>query len=79
MATARPRPRKADYHDTPLRLPDFLIIGAMKAGTTSLYRDLDVNPNVFLAADKEPGDLARDAVREPRGLAGYARLARSNF
>jgi hypothetical protein len=38
------------------RLPDFLIIGAMKAGTTSLYRDLLTNPAVFF-----PGRPTRDS------------------
>src|SRR5690606_1986293 len=33
---------------TPHRLPDFLIVGAMKCGTTSLHRILDQHPGVFL-------------------------------
>lgn len=36
------------------RLPNFLIIGAMKAGTTSLYRYLRSHPDVFMPAQKEP-------------------------
>lgn len=56
-----------------MRLPDFLIIGAMKAGTTSLYRDLIANPAVFFSDDKEPGNLNHDDVLEPGGLAAYAR------
>lgn len=35
-------------------VPDFLIIGAMKAGTTSLYRDLAAHPKLFLPEEKEP-------------------------
>jgi Sulfotransferase domain len=35
------------------RLPNFLIIGAMRSGTTSLARYLDSHPDVFLAEHKE--------------------------
>jgi Sulfotransferase domain len=34
-------------------LPNFLIIGAMKAGTTSLYEYLREHPQVFMATPKE--------------------------
>lgn len=34
--------------------PDFLIVGAPKAGTTWLYRNLAANPRIFLTANKEP-------------------------
>jgi hypothetical protein len=34
-------------------LPNFLIIGAMRSGTTSLARYLDAHPEVFLAPQKE--------------------------
>ena len=36
-----------------LRLPNFLIIGAMRSGTTSLARYLEHHPDVFLAPQKE--------------------------
>ncbi|MEM9137844.1 MAG: sulfotransferase [Cyanobacteria bacterium P01_F01_bin.42] len=35
-------------------LPNFLIIGAAKAGTTSLYQYLNQHPEVFLSVPKEP-------------------------
>jgi hypothetical protein len=35
------------------RLPTFLVIGAMKAGTTSLWRDLRAHPQVFMPDVKE--------------------------
>ncbi len=54
------------------RLPDFLIIGAMKAGTTSLFRDLMTHPRVFFPLDKEPGNLCDDRVLTPEGRAEYA-------
>jgi hypothetical protein len=34
-------------------LPNFLVIGAMKAGTTSLHRYLREHPQVFMPAEKE--------------------------
>jgi Sulfotransferase domain len=34
-------------------LPTFLIIGAMKSGTTSLHRYLDAHPQVFMSRPKE--------------------------
>ena len=57
-----------------MRLPDFLIIGAMKAGTTTLFRDLLTNPEVFFPIDKEPESLCRDGVLTPAGLEEYGRL-----
>jgi hypothetical protein len=36
------------------RLPNFLIIGAAKSGTTSLYRYLRQHPDVYMPAVKEP-------------------------
>jgi hypothetical protein len=38
---------------TAARLPTFLIIGAMKAGTTSLYHYLRSHPQVFMPDEKE--------------------------
>src|ERR1700680_4934439 len=34
-------------------LPNFLIIGAAKAGTTSLYNYLSVHPEIFMSKRKE--------------------------
>ncbi|GAB4109199.1 MAG: sulfotransferase [Phycisphaeraceae bacterium] len=39
------------------RLPDFLIIGAMKSGTTTLYHDLLGHPRVFFPVSKELNHL----------------------
>ena len=36
------------------RLPDFLLIGAMKSGSTTLYHHLREHPRLFLPAYKEP-------------------------
>jgi len=40
--------------DTEGRWPDFLVIGAGRAGTTSLHRYLSRHPDVFLPATKAP-------------------------
>ncbi len=58
------------------RLPNFLIIGAMKAGTTTLYRDLYEHPQIFFPEIKEPENLTTDDVLTPAGRAAYARLYR---
>lgn len=64
-------------------VPDFLIIGAMKAGTTTLYRDLAGHPELFLPEEKEPeclvrhGNDARAVTRDYKSLfagAGSGRL-----
>lgn len=56
-----------------MTLPSFLIIGAMKSGTTTLFQDLATHPDVIDPLDKEPGDLKRDEVLSPHGLAAYQR------
>ena len=48
-----------------MTLPQFLIVGAMKAGTTSLFLDLGTHPAVFLPIDKEPNSLRRDDIFTP--------------
>lgn len=55
-----------------MRLPDFLIVGAMKSGTTGLFRDLELNPDVFLPTRKEPEGFVDDAISTPEGLRRYA-------
>lgn len=55
-----------------MKLPRFLIIGAMKSGTTTLYRDLITNPDVFMPLDKEPGNLNTDDVLTDAGVRRYA-------
>ena len=57
-----------------MRLPDFLIIGAQKAGTTTLYRDLLSNPNIYMPDDKEPGNLGDDHILSVEGKTQYAKL-----
>ena len=56
-----------------MRRPDFLVIGAMKAGSTTLYNDLAGNPGVFLA-EKEIGPLLAPEIQTERGVEAYLRL-----
>lgn len=56
-------------------LPDFLVIGAMKCGTTTLYRDLIASPAVHVP-DKEINFLTLDAADLPGASDAYARLFR---
>jgi len=56
------------------KVPDFLVIGSMKAGTTSLYADLKRHPKIFLPERKELNLLNRfpkDSISNIRD--GYAR------
>ncbi len=57
-----------------MNLPNFLIIGAMKSGSTTVYRDLERHPDVFFPMDKEPANLCHDEVLTPDGRLRYASL-----
>jgi sulfotransferase family protein len=52
-------------------LPTFLVIGAMKAGTTSLYEYVRSHPDVFMPSEKEL-DFFVAEKRWPRGLGWYS-------
>ena len=54
-------------------LPNFLIIGAMKAGTTSLYHHLKDHPDVYMPSNKEPGFFSDEHVWS-RGIEWYKAL-----
>lgn len=43
-------------------VPDFVIIGAMKAGTTTVWEQLSRHPQVFMCRPKEPQFFSRDHV-----------------
>lgn len=53
--------------------PTFLIVGAQKAGTTSLWAYLRTHPQVFLSAVKEPGFFCEE-IAWSRGPEWYAQL-----
>jgi hypothetical protein len=44
-------------------LPNLLVAGAMRCGTTSIYRYFDAHPQIFMAASKEPQFLAFEGAR----------------
>ena len=57
-----------------IRYPDFLIIGAMKSGTTTLAFDLDTHPHVEFPGGKEVGDLRRENVLSETGRDQYGQV-----
>jgi len=46
------------------RLPNFLIIGVQKSGTTSIYNYLKAHPQIFMSAIKETNFFERDWANE---------------
>lgn len=51
-------------------LPHFIIIGAMKSGTTTLYRNLGLHPDIDMSRDKET-DFFVAEKNWPRGVDWY--------
>jgi hypothetical protein len=80
--------RRADGSDTPNSPPDFIVIGAGRAGTTSLHEYLAQHPEIFIPPLKSPsffyakdlsGSPLADAVHDippwfVRGEADYRKL-----
>ena len=65
-----------------MTIPDFAVIGAPRAGTTSLYRYLQEHPGVYMSPHKEPsffacGEAAAALLETDLPLADPAVLARS--
>ncbi len=56
-----------------MRLPDFIIMGAMKCGTSTLYEQLAAQPGVFMSTPKEPNFFSDDDVFA-RGIDWYQSL-----
>jgi len=54
-------------------LPDFLVIGAMKCGTSTLAAQLAAQPGLFMTTPKEPNFFSDDAVFA-KGLDWYRQL-----
>jgi len=54
-----------------MSLPDFIIIGAMKCGTSTLATQLGLQDGIFITTPKEPNFFSDDPVHA-RGLAWYA-------
>ncbi len=57
----------------PKHLPDFIVIGAMKCGTSSLAAQLGAQAGVFMTTPKEPNYFSNDEVFE-QGSQWYAEL-----
>jgi hypothetical protein len=57
---------------TKVKLPDFIILGAGKGGTTSLYRYLEEHPQVFLPEVKELYFHAFEGERDREGITNFA-------
>ena len=60
-------------NDTQGSGPDFIIIGAMKAGTSTLYSQLAAQTGVFMTSPKEPNFFSDDLIYA-RGLDWYRAL-----
>lgn len=68
--------RNSDVEVPPrVRRPDFMIIGSMKSGTTTLYQYLGKHPGIFMCSPKEPMFFSREEVYA-RGLDWYFSLFR---
>lgn len=57
-----------------MTLPNFLIIGAPKSGTTSLYQNLKLHPQIFMPSLKEVNFFHEDRAETEEGLKYYKSL-----
>jgi hypothetical protein len=57
------------------RLPDFIIIGAMKSATTTLHEQLALQPGIFMSRPKEPNFFSDDEIAA-KGIDWYRSLFR---
>ncbi len=61
-----------------MTMPNFLIIGVMKSGTTSLHYYLKQHPQVYMSPVKEPNFFALEGgearIQWPRRPSGSKRL-----
>lgn len=60
MTTLAPHPNRAPF--CVLNTPNFIVLGAMKAGTTTLFEYLRRHPDIFVPPCKEPAFFSRDDV-----------------
>ena len=54
------------------KLPDFLVIGAQKCGTTWLHQCLAEHPHISMPAGKDGGFFCYESTRTPEALDTYA-------
>lgn len=57
----------SETNETPSTLPNFLIVGAAKCGTTSLYYYLKQHPDIYMSPVKEPRFFSGCALRKDIG------------
>ncbi len=57
-----------------MTLPNFILIGAPKSGTTSLYHYLKAHPEVFMSSLKESYFFSEDKYKDPELLAEFEDL-----
>src|ERR1700735_4374589 len=62
----------------PMSMPDFLVIGAPKAGTTALHGALARHPGLYLSAVKEPKFFLTDGPPPDRGGPGDVQTYREH-
>ena len=62
-----------------MALPDFLVIGAPKAGTTALHAALAAHPGLYLSAIKEPKFFLTDGPPPTKGGPGDALTYREHI
>lgn len=55
------------------KLPEFIIIGAMKSATSTLHNQLSAQPGIFMSTPKEPNFFSDDKVYS-QGLSWYSGL-----
>ena len=58
-----------------MALPNFFVIGAQKAGTTSLYEYLRQHPEIYMSPVKEPGYFHLAGANTPGSAVPGARRA----
>lgn len=56
-----------------MSLPDFLIIGSMKCGTSTLQVQLEAQPGIFMTSPKEPSFFSDDHIYA-KGFGWYSSL-----
>lgn len=57
----------------PMRLPDFIIIGAMKCGTSTLHTQLSERSGIYMSTPKEPNFFGDDLYYQ-EGIGAYSTL-----
>ncbi len=55
-----------------MTLPNFVCVGAQKAGTTSLYNIIGKHPDVYVPENKEPRFFCTSKYDDPDGMEWYA-------